>query len=263
MSVSSSRSANAPRRAAPVSRLLAFLALVLTVVGQQSGRAQGDPAGRAAVLAQLHGHGRLRGRRRRPRAVAARRTDSRPAPFTWARRRHGSCRRTPKSSRRSSTGKRSPNTVDDLGGVLFRGEPVTFVRTAGAAADRRLRARAGASSGNTLYAMRADVLSLLPAAAGRERQSHGPAARQRRGSARRGLPLHTVTLPERGVGNQTPQSAGASLFVVYRNIDPDGGTAPRRRLRRHPRAGQGRNDGAEDSRVPAVGARREQGSRRS
>ena len=43
MSVMSSRSANAPRRAAPVSRLLAFLALVLTVVGQQSGRAQGNP----------------------------------------------------------------------------------------------------------------------------------------------------------------------------------------------------------------------------
>ena len=32
-----------------------------------------------------------------------------------------------------------------------------------------------------------------------------------------GLALNTVTLPEAGNGNNTPQSAGASLLVVYRN----------------------------------------------
>jgi hypothetical protein len=31
------------------------------------------------------------------------------------------------------------------------------------------------------------------------------------------LPLHTVTLPEGGIGNRVPQSAGATLFVVYRD----------------------------------------------
>jgi hypothetical protein len=39
--------------------------------------------------------------------------------------------------------------------------------------------------------------------------------------------LHTVTLPERGTGNQTPQSAGASLFVVYRDTTPATGQARR------------------------------------
>ena len=55
------------------------------------------------------------------------------------------------------------DTPDELDGVLFRGEPVTFVRTVSQELTG-VFAPCWSRSGNTLYTMRADVLSLLPGA---------------------------------------------------------------------------------------------------
>src|SRR5688572_17613472 len=122
-------------------------------------------------------------------------------------------------------------TEADLGGVLFRGTPVSFVRTL-AQPLTGVFAPCWSQSGNTLYAMRADVLSLLPPQLD---ESGNPTGRRLVNDvdllAATYLPvnerLHTVTLPERGVGNQTPQSAGASLFVVFRDVF---GTAALKRI---------------------------------
>ena len=67
--------------------------------------------------------------------------------------------------------------------------------------------------------MRADVLRLLPAPVGRERKADRTASGQRRRPAASGLDPHTVTLPDSGIFNFVPQSAGASLLVIYQ--DPD------------------------------------------
>ena len=238
------RSSTTPRRGAPLTRGLAILALLLGVLGQESGKAADDLTDALPVLAQLHRHGRLRGRQRRPSTVATDATDSRPAPFTWAPRPSGSSRRTRRSSRRSSTGKRSPKQTEDLGGVLFRGTAGVVRAHASRGRSTGVFAPCWSRSGNTLYAMRADVLSLLPPQLD---ESGNPTGRRLVNDvdllAATYLPenarLHTVTLPERGVGNQTPQSAGASLFVVFRDVSGDSGAEAHRRLRRRPRAGQG------------------------
>ena len=111
------------------------------------------------------------------------------------------------------------NTVDELDGVLFRGEPVTFVRTV----SKELTgvfAPCWSQSGNVLYTLRADVLSLLPAQMDENGRPTGRRIVNDMDLMAAGLPQHSVTLPEYGVGNHSPQSAGGSLFVVYRNTDP-------------------------------------------
>ena len=50
---------------------------------------------------------------------------------------------------------------DDLAGVLFRGAPVSFIRTIEQPLTGDFES-CWSHSGNTLYGMRADVLSLLP-----------------------------------------------------------------------------------------------------
>src|SRR6185369_9434385 len=75
--------------------------------------------------------------------------------------------------------------------------------------------------------MRADVLSMLPAQMDENGHPTGRRIVNDFDLTAAGLPLHSVTLPEYGVGNHSPQSAGASLFVVYRDTDP---TAPLRRV---------------------------------
>ena len=65
-----------------------------------------------------------------------------------------------------------------------------------------------------------------------------------------GEPLTTVRLPERGTGNQTPQSAGATILMVYR--DP---AEPLRKIvvyRRIARSGAGRNDEAKAAWLSSV-----------
>ncbi|HMJ84258.1 MAG TPA: hypothetical protein VK504_13855, partial [Vicinamibacterales bacterium] len=102
--------------------------------------------------------------------------------------------------------------------VKFRGQPVT---------DANVKVVKGSSvpgigascysSGTplTLTMFRADVLHLLksdPNVKKPERRLVNDADLQANGFG-----LNTVTLPEAGNGNNTPQSAGASLFVVYRD----------------------------------------------
>ena len=103
--------------------------------------------------------------------------------------------------------------------------------------------------------MRADVLSLLPAQMDENGQPTGRRIVNDVDLVAAGLPLHSVTLPERGVGNQSPQSAGASLFVVYRDITA--GTALRRVVVYDGQHLQLKTETTfqKTSRVPAVGAR--------
>ena len=75
----------------------------------------------------------------------------------------------------------------------------------------------------TLTMFRADVLHLLPAQLDAKGQPTGKLLVNNIDLLINGLPLHTVTLPEPTVANPT-QSAGATLFVVYRD--------PTRRLRK-------------------------------
>ena len=223
MSVMSSRSANAPRRAASVTRLLAFIALVLTVVGQQSGRAQSDPPDALPYSLGYTVTGDF--------AIGG--VDLVPSPQTNGFQTgtihiggSGPARVVPKNAEILAAflyWETLAQTPDELGGVLFRGEPVTFIRTLEQALTG-VYAPCWSSSGNTLFAMRADVLSLLPP---QDDEAGNPTGRRLVDDADLNGLGHTFMLPERGVGNQTPQSGGASLFVVYRNVE---GSAALRRI---------------------------------
>ena len=79
-------------------------------------------------------------------------------------------------------------------------------------------------TGLTMFMMRADVRRLLPRefdAAGKPtgRRLVNDAELQTNIDPETDLPypLHTVSLPERGTGNNVPQSAGVSLVVIYRD----------------------------------------------
>jgi hypothetical protein len=63
---------------------------------------------------------------------------------------------------------------------------------------------------------RADVLRFLPMQVDKNDKPTGKRLVNDSDLAARGLPPHTVTLPVR-TGNEIPESAGASLFVVYRD----------------------------------------------
>ena len=129
MSVMSSRSANATRRTASVSRLLAFLALVLTVVGQQSGRAQGEPQDALPFALSYTVTGDF--------AVGG--VDLVPSSQTNGFQTGtihiggpGPARVVPKNAEILAAflyWETLAETPADLDGVLFRGEPVTFTRT--------------------------------------------------------------------------------------------------------------------------------------
>ncbi|HET9362739.1 MAG TPA: hypothetical protein VFO58_23475, partial [Vicinamibacterales bacterium] len=106
----------------------------------------------------------------------------------------------------------------------FRGLPISLVRVN----QQQLTgtfAPCWSESGNTLFMMRADVLMLLPLQLDENGFPTGRRLVNNMDLTAAGLPLNTVRLPERGTGNQTPQTAGASLFLVYR--DP---SAPLKRI---------------------------------
>ena len=106
-----------------------------------------------------------------------------------------------------------PTTLD----VQFRGLPVSLVRVN----EQPLTgvfSPCWSQSGNTLFMMRADVLSLLPLQMDDNGFPTGRRLVNDMDLTAAGLnPGHTVRLPEAGTGNQTPQTAGASLFLVYRD----------------------------------------------
>src|SRR5438093_2639388 len=103
--------------------------------------------------------------------------------------------------------------------VKFRGQPVVDANHIS-----MVRAKSNPSVGASCYAsgsmltmsmFRADVLHLLqlnPNVKKPENRLVNDTDLQANGFA-----LNTVTLPESGSGNNPPQSAGASLFVVYRD----------------------------------------------
>ena len=104
----------------------------------------------------------------------------------------------------------------EIEGAQLRGQDITLVR----GVDQVLTgpfAPCWSNGGDTLTMFRADVLPLLPL----ELDVDGfPTGRRLVNDADltlAGLDLTTVTLPEAGKGNKTPQSAGASLLIVYRD----------------------------------------------
>ena len=113
----------------------------------------------------------------------------------------------------------NPAQVD---GVKFRGQPVTVVKTAKRVLTSELSqcftSGAGPNATHTLNMYRADVLRLLPEQLDVDDKTTGRRLVNDVDLLNAGLPGHTVRLPEAGNGNQAPQSAGASLFVVYRDL---------------------------------------------
>ena len=77
------------------------------------------------------------------------------------------------------------------------------------------------SSGTPLamHQLRADVLRFLPIRVDKDNKSTGKRLVNDADLTTQGEAAHTVSLPTRN-GNQIPESAGASLVIVYRNPDP-------------------------------------------
>ena len=109
--------------------------------------------------------------------------------------------------------------IEQINGAQFRGSPITAVK----ASEQDLTATyapcwsSGGGGGYRMTMFRADVRRLLP----RQLDANGnPTGKRLVNDAdllQNGEDLHTVTLPEAGTGNQVPQTAGASLFVIYRD----------------------------------------------
>jgi leucine proline-enriched proteoglycan (leprecan) len=99
-------------------------------------------------------------------------------------------------------------------GAQFRGQNITVDHAVSNSSDDLEQAfspcwtQGGGGANLSLTMYRADVLQLLPP----EFDANGISTGRRLANG-----SHTVKLPEAGTGNQTPQSAGASLLVVYRS----------------------------------------------
>jgi hypothetical protein len=107
----------------------------------------------------------------------------------------------------------------------FRGNDITIEWTSSVSSQDIQAAFApcwtSGGSNYTLAMHRADVLQYLPAQPDVNGGSTGKRLVNSADLAKYGLAPHTVKLPEAGTGNQVPQSAGASLFVVYRDPNPN------------------------------------------
>jgi hypothetical protein len=109
------------------------------------------------------------------------------------------------------------STIQDLRRVVqFRGEEVTGIRTTTQPLTAGCR---GIGNGEQISMMRADVLRLLPLQLDLNGEPTGRRLVNDSDLAAFGLAPHTVTLPDSGIFNFAPQSAGASLLVIYQ--DPD------------------------------------------
>ena len=114
----------------------------------------------------------------------------------------------------------NPQAGVQLDGHDVNDPNVPFVKSS---ANLPLTGGACYGSGNTPYAltmMKADVLHLMPLEV-----VNGVPTGKRLVNGN-----HTVTLPNAGNGNNPPQSAGASLFVVYRDVEPDRTKNPLRKI---------------------------------
>jgi uncharacterized protein YjbI with pentapeptide repeats len=109
----------------------------------------------------------------------------------------------------------------DLEGALFRGQPVTAVKSTAIPLVGPY-SPCWSNGGDNLTMLRADVLRLLPPQldesgkpTGKRLVNHSDLAQYAVQYPNGSWPF-TVTLPERGTGNQLPQSAGATLVLVWR-----------------------------------------------
>jgi len=107
-------------------------------------------------------------------------------------------------------------------GVTFRGEPILLNDLVGVKAstlDLTGTTSSCWSSGSplTMVQFRADVLRFLPIRLDRDNKPTGKRMVTDDDLGDHNLPLHSVTLPTRN-GNQIPESAGASLVLVYRDL---------------------------------------------
>lgn len=111
----------------------------------------------------------------------------------------------------------TPPQIADF--VKFRGQPIKSVRVK--SIGRELTGSTGqcftAAGPLTMTMFRADVLRLLPPLRDVNGKTTGKLLVNDADLIANNLGLHTVTLPEAGTGNVIPQSAGASLVVVYRD----------------------------------------------
>ena len=135
----------------------------------------------------------------------------------------------------------SPATLDALNDkVRFRGQPVSAVKSSTVPLVGPY-SPCWSNGGDNLTMMRADVRRLLPPQLQEDTTENGvvklgqPTGKrvvnhaelqQYQGQFPGDDWLLTVTLPEAGTGNQLPQSAGASLLIIYR--DPDSVVTPLR-----------------------------------
>ncbi len=106
-------------------------------------------------------------------------------------------------------------------GVRFRGEEILLNDVVGARAKwQPLQGTTAScwSSGSplTMVEFRADVLRFLPIRLDKDGKATGKRLVHDADLTAHGQPLHDVTLPMRN-GNQVPESAGASLVLVYRD----------------------------------------------
>lgn len=112
--------------------------------------------------------------------------------------------------------------ISQVDGAKFRGAPVTIVKASSKPLTGNTSACWASGGGKnaqyTASMFRADVLHLLPPQVGANGTPSGKRLVNDEDLLEQGLALHTVTLPETGTGNGVPQSAGATLFVVY--LDP-------------------------------------------
>lgn len=111
-----------------------------------------------------------------------------------------------------------PGVLDTLRGqVKFRGQAVTGIKSTTQPATPGCRAIGNAE---WMSVMRADVLRLLPLQLDQNGEPTGRRLVNDADLAANRLDSHTVTLPDSGIFNFVPQSAGASLVVIYQDPNP-------------------------------------------
>jgi len=119
-----------------------------------------------------------------------------------------------------------PSALDDLiGEIRFRGQPITAHRSQTVSLVGPY-SPCWSNGGDNMTMLRADVLRLLPPRldagnkwTGKQVVNHADLLQYQAQSEENNW-LLTLTVPEAGTGNKTPQVAGGSLLIVFR--DPDG-----------------------------------------
>jgi hypothetical protein len=111
--------------------------------------------------------------------------------------------------------------MSQASGALFRGSVLQNIRTSSMmltpATSPCFSSGGGSGAVYTMTMFTADVLHLLPVQLDVNGKRVGRHLVNDADLAKYGFPLSTVSLPAAGTGNQVPQAAGASLFVIYRD----------------------------------------------